>query len=138
MILPDHGLLPSRTLLENLVLSQRIVGLPKQDAVKAAYAMLQRVDFTSMGDQYPRALSGSQERVACVARAVLRRPRLIVADEPDGGLDEDAASVVRQILSEATVQGAALVVGQQRETFATLTPSSVLHLQRENETCSHS
>ena len=72
--------------------------------------MLGRVDLVPAADRFPDELSGSEHQLGCVVRAVLRRPRLLVADEPGEGLRPAAAAAARELLEEAVVQGACLVM----------------------------
>lgn len=129
LILPEHGLLATRTAVENLVLSQRLAGHPRGFAVEAAYQMLRRVDLLAVADRFPNELSRSQHRLACIARAVLRRPRLMVADEPGEGLRPAAAAAAKALLSEAVVQGALLVMAATAVDPAAPEPAAVIALQ---------
>ncbi len=130
LILPDHGLFPSRTAMENLILSQRLAGHPRAVAIEAAYAMLQRLDLVAVADRFPEALSRSEHRLTCIARAVLRRPRLLVADEPGEGLRPEAAAAARQLLREAVTQGALLIMASTADDPAAPEPAEVITLSR--------
>ena len=110
LVLPGHPLLASRTLYENLVLSQCLAGHPVRAAVDAAYAMLRRLDLTALADRYPRELTRSQHQMACVGRAALRRPRVLLVDEPGHGVQPSAAPLVQAVLKDAVVQGALLIM----------------------------
>ncbi|MFQ5466906.1 MAG: ATP-binding cassette domain-containing protein, partial [Kiloniellaceae bacterium] len=121
-------LFPSRTAVENLVLSQRLAGHPRGVAVDAAYRMLRRLDLLGAADRFPRELSRSEHRLACIARAVLRRPRLLVADEPGQGLRPEAAAIAKTLLAEAVTQGALLVMASSADEPAAPVPDTAITL----------
>lgn len=128
LILVEHALFPSRTMFENLVLSQQLAGHPRSMAVDAAYRMLQQLDLLAVADQFPSELSRSQHRLACIARAALRRPRLLVADEPGQGLRPEAAAAARAILTNAVTQGALLVMASTANDPAAPEPGTIIQL----------
>lgn len=109
IVLQQFHLLPTLTALQNLLVAQSIAGLPVDRA--AARTMLQSLDVNDRVDAFPHQLSvGQQQRVA-IARALVNRPKLLLADEPTSSLDDEACSLVADLLLEATKrQGASLLI----------------------------
>lgn len=129
LVVPEHPLLPSRTLLENLVLSQRLAGQARAIAVDAAYGVLRRLDLVGLADRFPDNLSRGEHQLACIGRAVLRRPRLLLADEPGEPLRPEAAALARALLREAVVQGALVILATNAADPAAPTPDQTIELE---------
>jgi putative ABC transport system ATP-binding protein len=108
----QHGdLIPDLTLVENVSLPLRLNGVPASTAFDAAMLLLDRLGIDSLGRCFPDEVSGGERQRAAVARAVIHRPAVVLADEPTGSLDEANATLVTTCLFELTRdQGSALVV----------------------------
>ena len=101
-VFQDHCLLPQCTVLEN-VLVPTLVATGRDKATAArddAYArdLLARVGLGDRLDHRPGELSGGEKQRAAIARALIRRPQLMLCDEPTGNLDQGSASTVAQLL----------------------------------------
>ena len=105
------NLLEGLTVLDNVVLTARLAGSPGAEARRAAHAVLERLGLGELAHRYPRELSGGEEQRAAVARAVVHRPSVVLADEPTGSLDRAAGeAVLRELTELATACGSAVVM----------------------------
>lgn len=96
-IFQDHLLLPQCTVLEN-VLVPTLVGEPETDAHGRARELLERVGLADRLDHRPAELSGGERQRVSLARALIRRPPLLLCDEPTGNLDHASGNVVASML----------------------------------------
>jgi putative ABC transport system ATP-binding protein len=94
------NLLPTLSVEENVALPLRLGGVPHKAAVARAAALVDRVGLAHRAHSYPQQLSGGEMQRTALARAVVHRPALVVADEPTGNLDSTKGAEVLQLLLE--------------------------------------
>jgi lipoprotein-releasing system ATP-binding protein len=95
-----HRLLPEFTAIENVEMPLRIAGRPAGETRQQASAVLDRVGLRSRAEHRPGMLSGGEQQRVAVARAIVHRPSLLLADEPTGNLDEATAAELHQLLRD--------------------------------------
>ena len=123
-----HHLLPEFTALENVMLPALWAGASESAARERAKDSLLRVGLAERWTHRPSQLSGGEQQRVAVARAIVNRPDLILADEPSGNLDrENAQRLAELLVSLATENGQAVVVATHNERLASLA-SAVLVL----------
>ncbi len=88
IVFQDHKLLYDRNVLHNVLLPLQIAGFESRDATRRARAALDKVGLLGKEKAMPITLSGGEQQRACIARAVVHRPAVLLADEPTGNLDE--------------------------------------------------
>ena len=92
-----HHLLPEFTALENICIPAYIGGKPKDEAVRHAMELLDYLNLTDRKDHKPSQLSGGEQQRVAVARALINRPAVVLADEPSGNLDSKSAQELHQL-----------------------------------------
>ncbi|MGB3614443.1 MAG: ABC transporter ATP-binding protein, partial [Elainellaceae cyanobacterium] len=102
IIFQFFNLIPTLTVLENVTLPQELAGISPREVEAQARALLERVGLGDRTDAFPDKLSGGQQQRVAIARALVHEPRLILADEPTGNLDEETGETVLQLLLDLT------------------------------------
>jgi ABC-type lipoprotein export system ATPase subunit len=111
IVFQGPSLLPPLDVVENVALPLVLAGVGQAEARERASAALARLDLTDLHAKLPEELSGGQMQRVAIARALAQRPRLLLADEPTGQLDQHtAAHVVEVLMDVASEMEAALVV----------------------------
>jgi lipoprotein-releasing system ATP-binding protein len=114
-----HHLLPDFNALENVELPQLIAGASPETARERADALLTKLGLGERLEHRPSKLSGGEQQRVAVARALANRPRLVLADEPTGNLDEHTADIVLgEFMALVREQGSAAVVATHNERLA--------------------
>jgi putative ABC transport system ATP-binding protein len=94
------NLLPTLNLLENVSLPLLLDGVDGQQSDQQARRLLQQVGLADRLNHYPQQLSGGEMQRAAIARAVIHRPALLIADEPTGNLDSESGTNILALLAE--------------------------------------
>jgi lipoprotein-releasing system ATP-binding protein len=105
-----HHLIPELSALENVMLPLLIRGVPESDASDRAMSLLERMGLKDRVDHVPAKLSGGEAQRVAVARALVGKPRILLADEPTGNLDESTAQGVFEVLQQLCREENAAVV----------------------------
>lgn len=109
-VFQDAALDPSRTVLDNVTEGGLYAGIPAAEGRLRARSLLQEFGVTTQETHRPGEISGGQAQRVALCRALLKRPRVILADEPTGNLDSDSADIVWSALYAAADAGTTVVV----------------------------
>jgi cell division transport system ATP-binding protein len=110
VVFQDFKLLPNRTVLENVALTLEVLGWSRKDVGRKVYHMLKQVGLEHKIKSTPLRLSGGEQQRIALARALVNDPRIVLADEPTGNLDEESKEQVLKILKEANIRGSTVIV----------------------------
>ena len=95
-----NNLLSDFTILENIAFPLIINGMQKNQAIEVASDFIKNVNLSNRGNNYPSQVSGGEQQRAAIARALINKPSLIIADEPTGNLDSKTAINVVSLFNE--------------------------------------
>jgi cell division transport system ATP-binding protein len=110
LIFQDHKLLHDRSVFDNVQLPLDIIGFPPREAAKRVRAALDKVGLLSREHERPVTLSGGEQQRLCIARAIVHRPSLLLADEPTANLDMEYAQDIVDILRSFHQVGVTVIV----------------------------
>lgn len=110
VIFQDYKLLPRRSVLDNVAYGLEVLGVGVRERRRLAMLLLHAMGLQDRAEAYPVTLSGGEQQRVAVARALIRKPRLILADEPTGNLDQEMSRRVFDLLLEANAAGVTVVV----------------------------
>jgi polar amino acid transport system ATP-binding protein len=119
MVFQRFNLFPHKTTLENIIDAPiHVLGLPKEQAVAEAEALLARVGLADKRNSYPSKLSGGQQQRVAIARALAMRPALLLFDEPTSALDPEVTGEVLAVMEELAHEGMTMIVVTHEMGFA--------------------
>ncbi len=110
MVFQDHKLLEDRSAFDNVALPLVIAGLSRRETERRVRAALDQVGLLDKERQPPLALSAGEQQRVGIARAVVGRPRLLIADEPTGNLDADLSLEIMQLFRRFNDVGVTMLI----------------------------
>lgn len=110
LVFQDQKLLYDRSAFHNVVLPLMVTGQSPREAARRARAALDKVGLLSRERSNPVALSGGEQQRLCIARAVVNRPSVLIADEPTASLDAESANQVMQIFRDFHQVGVTVLI----------------------------
>jgi len=110
LIFQDHKLLFDRNVFDNVALPLEIAGYGAKDAARRVRAALDKVGLLKYEKALPITLSGGERQRLCIARAIVHRPAILLADEPTGNLDADYAAEIGELFRSFNQVGVTVVV----------------------------
>ena len=128
MVFQDQKLLFDRSVLDNVLLPLQIVGLPRREAIRRAQAALDKVGLLNREKAMPIAISGGEQQRLAIARAVVNRPTVLLADEPTGNLDTESATEILELFVTFHQVGVTVVVATHDQNWIDRYHPNVLRL----------
>ena len=114
-VFQDHKLLQDRNAFENVALPLRIAGFTREETGRRVRAALDKVGLLARERALPVALSGGEQQRLCIARAIVNRPAMLVADEPTGNLDADYARAIVELFASFHQLGVTVLLSSHDE-----------------------
>jgi putative ABC transport system ATP-binding protein len=129
MVFQFFHLLDDLPVLDNVMLSARLIGTPHKQARTRAESLLDELGIVARRDAYPAQLSGGERQRVGVARALMNRPALLLADEPTGALDSRNGEQVMDLLLDLNQIGQTLLLVTHDARLAERCASRVIHFE---------
>jgi cell division transport system ATP-binding protein len=128
IVFQDYKLIPTKTVYENVALVLEAAGQKRRLILKKVKSVLRTVGMEQRLNALPPSLSGGEQQRVAIARAVIGDPKIILADEPTGSLDADAADLIVDLLKKFHTRGATVVIATHDRTFIQKTGGRVVNL----------
>ncbi|WP_047394941.1 cell division ATP-binding protein FtsE [Chitinibacter sp. ZOR0017] len=117
LIFQDHKILYDRSVFDNVRLPLDIIGFEHQEGRRRVLAALDKVGLAGKEKLNPISLSGGEQQRLCIARAVVHRPSILLADEPTANLDRDYAHDILELFKSFHQVGVTLVISAHDESL---------------------
>ena len=110
IVFQDFRLLPNRTVMENVAITLEVLGLGRKEILERVARTLKQVGLEQRMHVTPCRLSGGEQQRVALARALVNEPKILLADEPTGNLDDENKARILAILKEANCHGTTILV----------------------------
>ena len=110
VVFQDFRLLKDRNIYDNVAFAQKVIGAPTRSIKKNVPLMLSMVGLAAKYRSFPKQLSGGEQQPVAIARALINEPKILLADEPTGNLDNNNAWEIMRLLEEINNKGTTVVV----------------------------
>lgn len=110
VVFQDFKLLESKTVSENVAFAMRVVGASNQEIKQRVPQVIEMVGLKGKNDRFPSQLSGGEQQRVGIARAIVNRPLILIADEPTGNLDIDTSRGIMELLYEINRAGTTVIM----------------------------
>jgi len=118
IVFQDAKLLPGRTVYDNIAFVLRVLGVPRREITRRVFQALKAVGLSARAQALPAQLSLGERQRAALARALVKEPALLLADEPTGNLDETMSEEILDIFREIWNCGTTIVLATHSATLA--------------------
>ena len=130
IVFQDYKLIQGKTVFGNIALALEAAGHKSSFVAKKVRSLLRLVGMEDRADALPPSLSGGEQQRIAVARAIAGDPKIILADEPTGSLDEDSAGIIMELLRGAHIRGATILVATHDKELIRTIGGRVLYLSK--------
>jgi cell division transport system ATP-binding protein len=110
VVFQDFKLLPRKTVFENVAFATQVVGLPRREQRGRTYHVLEMLGLNHRLHNYPEQVSGGEQQRMAIARALVNRPLILLADEPTGNLDPDLAQEIMGLFRDINSHGTTVII----------------------------
>ena len=130
IIFQDYKLIASRTVFDNVALVLAAAGKKRRLIQKKVRSVLRLVGMEDRQNAFPPSLSGGEQQRVAVARAIIGDPKIILADEPTGSLDDDSANIIMNLLNGVHIRGTTVIIATHDKDLIKKTGGRVLLLKQ--------
>lgn len=129
VIFQDFKLLQDRTVEENVAFALEVTDIPPRDLKKKVFDILTYVKLSHKKFNYPYQLSGGEQQKIAIARALVRDPYILLADEPTGNLDLKSSQEVLEILLDINYKGTTVLMATHNQLLVRKAKKRIIHLE---------
>ena len=130
IIFQDYKLIPTKSVFDNVALVLEAAGAKRRIIQKKVKSILRLVGMEDRLKSFPPSLSGGEQQRIAVARAIIGDPKIILADEPTGSLDDDSAEAILDLLRGVHIRGATVIIATHDKALMRKAGGHILTLQQ--------
>jgi cell division transport system ATP-binding protein len=130
VVFQDAKLLPGRTVYENIAFVLRVTGTPRSQITARVFDALRAVGLSARAQSYPGQLSQGEAQRASLARAIVRKPSVLIADEPTGNVDDAMAAEIIDVIKDIWTRGTTIVLATHQARLALRLKQRMLVLEQ--------
>lgn len=130
VVFQDFRLLPKMTVYENIAFAMEIVGNPSRNIRREVPTVLSMVGLSNKANNYPDELAGGEQQRVAIARSVINKPEIIIADEPTGNLDPETSHEIMKIFTEINKRGTTLIMATHDKVIVDQMKKRVIELKK--------
>lgn len=132
MVFQDFRLLPNKTVYENVAFAMQVIGASRSEIRRNVPNVLSLVGLAHKARMKPGQLSGGEQQRVSLARALVNKPPVIIADEPTGNLDPETATEIMNLLIEINKRGTTMIVATHAKNFVDQMHRRVIAIENGN------
>lgn len=110
VVFQDFRLLEGKTVFDNIKYPLQILGVSKKEINERVTELLELVGLSDRANAFPNQLSGGEQQRICIARAIVNKPKYLIADEPTGNLDPNTSEEIMRALLDVNASGTTVIV----------------------------
>jgi cell division transport system ATP-binding protein len=130
VVFQDFKLLPNRSVFENVAITLEVLGWSNKDIARKVYFMLKQLGIEHKIDASPLRLSGGEQQRVALARALVNDPKLLLADEPTGNLDEYNKDQILNVFKEANIRGTTVLIATHDKRLLSFSHRRTVYLEK--------
>jgi len=130
VVFQDFKLLPAKSVFDNVAITLEVLGWEKRDIGKKVYHILKQLGIEHKIDAIPQRLSGGEQQRVALARALVNDPKVLLADEPTGNLDDNNKDQMLRIFKEANIRGTTVVIASHDKRVVHYSHHRIIHLEK--------
>ncbi len=130
VVFQDLKLLPQRTVFANVAFALEVLGAERREIWKKASQALRMVGLERKADFLPSQLSAGEQQKVAIARAIANEPFLLLADEPTGNIDLEAAGEILRLFDEINLRGATIILATHNQGLPAMLPRERIILEQ--------
>lgn len=129
IVFQDFRLLTNKTVFDNIALALKIHGISPKEIREDVTDVLKDVGLKHKAHDFPQHLSGGEQQRVVIARAMVTKPTILLADEPTGNLDADSSAIIMKLFKEINTRGTTVLVATHHTELFLNSGRRVLHLK---------
>ena len=132
VVFQDFKLINSRSVYDNIAFPQKVIGIPYKEIRRNTWEILKNIGLSNKKDSYPLQLSGGEQQRIAIARALINKPKILLADEPTGNIDQEIMWKIMKLFIKANMDGTTVIFATHNQDLLKNTKQRVIRLNKGN------